>query len=69
MADGGGCVALSANGRKRCIKAGDRFDLKWPHAPFYLKQTFAAKSVCFLDVAGIDTGGTRPVATLRLKCE
>ena len=69
ITDGRGCVALSANGRKRCINAGDRFDLKWPHAPFYLKQTFASKSVCFLDVAGIDTSGARPVAALRLKCE
>ena len=63
------CPEIVLNGKKSCIEVGDRFDLKWAHAPFHLGNVFQDKNQCFLDVVEIAAPqGADAVATFRLHC-
>lgn len=63
-------LAIRVGGRISDISIGQRFDLKWPHAPFHLGHLFSEKRMCFLDVINIeDASGGTPKAEFRLRCE
>jgi hypothetical protein len=63
------CPKIVLNGRNSCIVGGERFDLKWAQAPFFLGKLFLDKNQCFLDVVKIDAPkGADAIATFRLHC-
>lgn len=66
----GGCLAISVGGEKDCLELGRRYDLKWPHSPFHLGDTFAGKPACNLDVVQIDDAErSQARVVFRLMCD
>ncbi len=67
--NGSKCQEIIINGRNSCIKVGDRFDLKFQFAPFFLGNLFSDKNRCFLDIVKIEAlKGADTIATFRLHC-